>query len=222
VIIVNYKFVTVGYIPNDEDADLTTGKTLLFDGPLAAGFEKLIAGAAVVNSAVPYKYGQTSADHWDTIVSESKCRAQLITQSGVKDPHAAEFLARFYGYIESKLWEKLENCLDDNLAWEWDFRSLPAQSSRSLFIETVRAWRNRSDTVGFNIHWANVSSERAIVEFNCVDEQDAHMTQYEYERRPTGYVITAIYNHSINRAPLFSPEPPPSHRAAQVKLLGFV
>ena len=47
--LLNYKFVTVGYIPNDENADLTTMETLLFDGPLAAGFEQLIAGAAVVS-----------------------------------------------------------------------------------------------------------------------------------------------------------------------------
>jgi hypothetical protein len=44
-----YKFVTIGYIPNDKNADLTTTETILFDGPLAAGFEQLIAGAAVVS-----------------------------------------------------------------------------------------------------------------------------------------------------------------------------
>ena len=47
--LLNYKFVTVGYIPSDENADLTTTETLLFDGPLAAGFEQLIAGAVVVS-----------------------------------------------------------------------------------------------------------------------------------------------------------------------------
>ena len=217
--LLNYKFVTVGYIPSDENTDLTTGETLLFEGPLAAGFEQLIAGAGVIKTAVPYKYGQASADDWDKIISGSKSREQIITQSGVKDPYAAEFLARFYGYIESSSWDNLENSLDDDLVWEVDdipaFNTpssyfIPSQSSRSLFIETVRAWRNRSDTVGFNIHWANVSSERAIVEFNCVDEQDAHMTQYEYERRPTGYVITAIYNHSMKPVPLFSPESLPT------------
>ena len=61
--ILNYKFVTVGYIPSDENADLTTTETLLFDGPLAAGFEQLIAGAAVVSMKQTPVGSQESLPH---------------------------------------------------------------------------------------------------------------------------------------------------------------
>jgi hypothetical protein len=224
--LLNYKFVTVGYIPSDENTDLTTGETLLFEGPLAAGFEQLIAGAAVIKTAVPYKYGQASADDWDKIISGSKSREQIITQSGVKDPYAAEFLARFYGYVESSSWDNLENSLDEDLVWEVDdipaFNTpssyfIPSQSSRSLFMASLRTWRSQFSTVGvnFRVHWANVSSERAIMEFAYdslvpVDGPVVRLTQYEYERQPNGYVITAIYNHSMKPVPLFSPESLPT------------
>ncbi|ANS04121.1 hypothetical protein [uncultured Mediterranean phage uvDeep-CGR2-KM23-C198] len=219
-----FKFVTVGYIPTEETTDLSSDEIYLFEGPLAAGFEQLLTGAAVIDPAIIEQgLNATTSKRsvWnDTNISES--RAKMINQVGIKDPYAAEFLAFVYGCIEGADWKSLEDCLEPDVFWQvqnledFDLRTSETDGhyNRTMFLQCLTVWRNRFEWVKFDVKWANISSERAVVNFNMVgngDYSEEVLTLYEFKRIGGKYTISAIANHA-KTSPLMLTTPHPDQK----------
>ena len=205
-----YKFITVGYIPSDGETDLANDTTYLFDGPLAAGFEKLLDGAAIIEPDVMqhHSVGAFPGDPMTAdAVNVSSTRATMMTQVGVKDPYAAEFLASFYQTVEQANWENLEGFLDPGLQWLVELNDWGDEGSglnrkiandRRSFIRRLMGWRNKYRSCKFDIKWANVSPIRAAVNFDLIGDGQVLtqvLTLYEFKRDHGKYRISSLFNY---------------------------
>ena len=199
-----YRFVTVGYIPSSENAP-PPGTKILFDPVMSKNFESAVTeGIPLVPGVLVPHLNRLSFDG-----NISRCRAQIMAQSGVTDVRTAETLVGFYQAVERSQWDKLSSYLDDDLDY-WIPKSVFEQWKNRghkslLFIEQTIRWRSQYNDIWYDVEWANISSERAMIKFAVVSEGRKILTalsEYAFETVGDEVLMSAVWNHSDKSAAL--------------------
>ena len=195
------RFVLVGYYPQT-DRELKPGTRILLDPIMSAAFEVSLETAGIIDPDVLSKYLGVSAVAFEPI-NESRVRAQLRVQTGVTDFNTADALAQFYTDIENREWQNVSKALVDDLDF-WVpkrlFREHPRANRKEIFIDQLQRWSSRYDQTYFDIQWANISTDMAMVRMNvvCHDEIIVEaLSQYRFDLIDDEIKIVSIWNHGL-------------------------
>ena len=195
------RFVLVGYYPQT-DRELKPGTKVLLDPIMSAAFEVSLETAGIIDPDVLSKYLGVSAVAFEPI-NESRVRAQLRVQTGVTDFNTADALAQFYTDIENREWQNVSKALVDDLDF-WVprklFREHPKANRKEIFIDQLQRWSSRYDQTYFDIQWANISTDMAMVRMNvvCHDEIIVEaLSQYRFDLIDDEIKIVSIWNHGL-------------------------
>ncbi len=195
------RFVLVGYYPQT-DRELKPGTKVLLDPIMSAAFEVSLETAGIIDPDVLSKYLGVSAVAFEPI-NESRVKAQLRVQTGVTDFNTAEVLAQFYTDIENGDWAKCSDALVDDLDF-WVpkklFKEHPKAYRKEIFIDQLQRWSSKYDQTYFDIQWANISTDMAMVRMNviCHDEIIVEaLSQYRFDLIDDEIKIVSIWNHGL-------------------------
>ena len=195
------RFVLVGYYPQT-DRELKPGTKVLLDPVMSAAFEVSLETAGIIDPDVLSRYLGVSAVAFEPI-NESRVKAQLRVQTGVTDFNTADVLAQFYTDIENRDWDKCFDLLVDDLDF-WVpkklFREHPRANRKNIFINQLQRWSNRYDQTYFDIQWANISTDMAMVRLNVVCHGDIiveALSQYRFDLIDDEIKIVSIWNHGL-------------------------
>ncbi len=195
------RFVLVGYYPQT-DRELKPGTKVLLDTVMSAAFEVSLETAGIIDPDVFSKYLGVSAVAFEPI-NESRVKAQLRVQTGVTDFNTAEVLAQFYTDVENCDWAKCSDALVDDLDF-WVpkrlFREHPRANRKEIFIDQLQRWSSRYDQTYFDIQWANISTDMAMVRMNVVCHNEIiveALSQYRFDLIDDEIKIVSIWNHGL-------------------------
>ena len=199
------QWLLVGYFPQT-DRRMTPGSKILLDPVMSAGFEVSIGSAGVIDPQVFSKHLSLEAT-LSGVFNESRCKAQIKVQAGVTDVATADVLTEFYIDIENKDWVKVETWLANDLRFcvPAIFKDIPQAGQSILFLGELKKWCDKYDETFFNIEWANISINHAMVKFQmiCRDEVivDA-LSEYRFAVIDDMVKIVAVANHGLENMPL--------------------
>ena len=199
------QWLLVGYFPQT-GRRLTPGTKLLLDPVMSAAFEVSIDSAGVIDPKVFSKHLTENATELG-VFNESRCKAQIKVQAGVTDLDTANVLANFYMNIENHDWDAMEMALFTDLEFFVPamFKDYPQSNQRGLFVDQVKKWSNRYTETFFDIEWANISIDHAMVKFNviCLGEVIVEaLSEYKFDMIGDEIKIVSVYNHGLENLPL--------------------
>jgi hypothetical protein len=184
------QWLLVGYFPQT-DRRMTPGSKILLDPVMSAGFEVSIESAGVIDPQVFSKHLSLEATSLG-VFNESRCKAQIKVQAGVTDVATADVLTEFYINVEKKDWEKIRETLADDMQFcvPAIFKEIPQAGQSILFLGELKKWCDGFAETFFNIEWANISINHAMVKFQviCDDKMivDA-LSEYKSYLNPFSY-----------------------------------
>ena len=201
----NRQWLLVGYFPQT-DRRLTPGTKLLLDPVMSAAFEVSIESAGVIDPKVFGKHLSETATGLG-VFNESRCKAQIKVQAGVTDLDTADVLANFYMDIENHDWVSTELALSEDLEFFVPamFEDYPQANQSGLFVEQLKKWSNRYAETFFDIEWANISIDHAMVKFNVICHGEIivdALSEYRFDLIEEEIKIVSVYNHGLENLPL--------------------
>tara|TARA_Y100000588_G_scaffold288780_1_gene307249 strand:- start:1444 stop:2076 length:633 start_codon:yes stop_codon:yes gene_type:complete len=195
------QWLLVGYFPQTSRR-LTPGTKLLLDPVMSAAFEVAIESAGIIDPEILGRHLNSSASTLGQF-HESRCRAQIKVQAGVTDVHTAEALAQFYMDIENRRWEAVSDVLIRDLDF-WVPRKLfqehPKAQRKEIFLQQLKKWSYRYDETYFDIQWANISTDHAMVRMNVVCQGEIiveALSEYRFDLIDDEIKLVSIFNHSL-------------------------
>ena len=197
----NRQWLLVGYFPQTSRR-LTPGTKLLLDPVMSAAFEVAIESAGIIDPEILGRHLNSSASTLGQFY-ESRCRAQIKVQAGVTDVHTAEALAQFYMDIENRRWEAVSDVLIRDLDF-WVPRKLfqehPKAQRKEIFLQQLKKWSYRYDETYFDIQWANISTDHAMVRMNVVCQGEIiveALSEYRFDLIDDEIKLVSIFNHGL-------------------------
>ena len=130
-----------------------------------------------------------------------------MVQSGVTDIHTADVLSDFYINIEERRWNDIAKLLVDDLEYcvPAVFKTSPKANEKDVFVKTLKQWCYRYKESLFDVEWANISTDHAMVKFsvlcNGMKIVDA-LSEYKFDQIGDEVKIKSIYNHGMETLPL--------------------
>ncbi len=195
------QWLLVGYFPQTSRR-LTPGTKLLLDPVMSAAFEVAIESAGIIDPEILSRHLNSSASTLGQFY-ESRCRAQIKVQAGVTDVHTAEALAQFYMDIENRRWEAVSDVLIRDLDF-WVPRKLfqehPKAQRKEIFLQQLKKWSYRYDETYFDIQWANISTDHAMVRMNVVCQGEIiveALSEYRFDLIDDEIKLVSIFNHGL-------------------------
>lgn len=195
------QWLLVGYFPQT-GRRLTPGTKLLLDPVMSAAFEVAIESAGIIDPEILGRHLNSSASTLGQF-HESRCRAQIKVQAGVTDVHTAEALAQFYMDIENRRWEAVSDVLIRDLDF-WVPRKLfqehPKAQRKEIFLQQLKKWSYRYDETYFDIQWANISTDHAMVRMNVVCQEEIvveALSEYRFDLIDDEIKLVSIFNHGL-------------------------
>ena len=195
------QWLLVGYFPQTSRR-LTPGTNLLLDPVMSAAFEVEIESAGIIDPEILGRHLNSSASTLGQF-HESRCRAQSTPQPDDTDVHTAEALAQFYMDIENRRWEAVSDVLIRDLDF-WVPRKLfqeqPKAQRKEIFLQQLKKWSYRYDKTYFDIQWANISTDHAMVRMNVVCQGEIiveALSEYRFDLIDDEIKLVSIFNHGL-------------------------
>lgn len=199
------QWLLVGYFPQTARR-LTPGSKLLLDPVMSAAFEVSIESAGVIDPKIFGKHLSETATQLG-VFNESRCKAQIKVQAGVTDLETADVLANFYIDIENRNWKAMELALSDDLEFFVPamFKDYPHADYSELFVDQIKKWSYGYSETIFDIEWANISIDHAMVKFNVICHGEIivdALSEYKFDLVDNEIKIVSVYNHGLETLPL--------------------
>jgi hypothetical protein len=101
--------------------------------------------------------------------------------------------------VESRLVHDLDFCVPGM------FEDYPKAQRRDLFIHQLTKWSNQYKKTNFDIEWANIGTERAMIKFRMICDGEPTvdaLSEYIFKKVDGELKIVSVYNHGLKTMPL--------------------
>ena len=85
------------------------------------------------------------------------------------------------------------------------FKDYPHADYSELFVDQIKKWSYGYSETIFDIEWANISIDHAMVKFNVICHGEIivdALSEYKFDLVDNEIKIVSVYNHGLETLPL--------------------